>query len=142
MTRRGLQAHQVKVYGITVPLTGFESISCEEAQCQAYRNGWRTALLEGDGDFGDKSAYEIRHSKYSYIEERREDGFTVFTFAPGQTCFKGLAGAHKRRKPDAPEFYTVRDGRTGRVRQHNRPSDWVDDFANHQDTLVSAIEKG
>ena len=137
-----LRPHQTKVYGITVPLTEFVSVSCEEAGCRAYQNGWRTTLLEGDGDFGDQSAYQIRHSGYSFTEEKREDGFTVFTFAPGQRCFKGLAGAHKRRKPDAREIYVVRDGLTREARRHTRPSDWVDDFTNHQAKLADAIERG
>ncbi len=131
-----------KTYGIHVPLSQFVSVTCEEAQCQAYRNGWRTTLLEGDGDFGDKSAYQIRHSGYSFTEEKRGDGFTVFTFAPGQKCFRGLAGAHKKRRPDAKEFYVVRDGQTGQRRTHTGPSHWVEDFTEHQATLADAIERG
>ncbi len=137
-----LQRDQSKIYGIRVPLTGFETISCEAAGCQAYRNGWASPIHEGDRGIGDQWAYDIRHSGYKFTTHKREDGITVFTFAPGQTCFKGLAGAHKRKKPNALEVYTVTDGRTNQVRRHAQASDWVDEFANHQDTIVSAIERG
>ncbi len=137
-----LPEHMVRRYGIVVPLSEWEAVSCEVIGCRANQNGWTTRLLEGDHGFADQGAAMIRGSSYRYTEHREEDGVTAFVFAPGQTCFKGAGGGHRRRKPNARELYVVRDGRTGQRRDHTRPSDWVDDFANHQATLASAIERG
>lgn len=128
-----------KIYGIHVPMTSFRSVTCEQAGCQAFRNGWTTTLLLGDNDFADKSYYDIKRLGFKYTMERLEDGFTRFSFAPGQNCFRGRAGAHKRRIEGSNELFYVKD--RGEVVRRN-PSTWVDDFANHQITLSEALERG
>src|SRR5882757_4126115 len=96
-----------RMQGIYVPLSQFRQATCKEVNCKAYLNGWVSTVLEGDDDIGDQWAHIIRHSKMSYTEEKMPDGFTRFTFGPGQICFKGGGGKHRIRKPDARELYYV-----------------------------------
>jgi hypothetical protein len=63
----------------------------------------------------------------------------VFRFDSGQRCF----AEHQTN----PEQYGVRDGDwrgnpTGRVRAHQRPADWVEDFGEHQIRIADQQQKG
>lgn len=146
--------------------------NCEEVECEAYRNGWITIIDErhlperGDEelahlepeartaahvkalrrmvDQAQARAYYIRHlSGRNFLESVDEaTGKTVFDFAPGQECFS----PHKVRI-DKPEIYVVRGGDfrgnpTGDRRVHDRPEDWVEDFALHQDQVAAQQDRG
>jgi hypothetical protein len=132
---------KAKTYSLITPMSGMQSVTCQQIRCAKYTNGWVTRLLEGDGGMGDKLAYMVRHSGRKYTEVRDVDGFTVFTFEAGQMCFQGQAGQHKQRRPDAPEFYVVQNGRSRPV-QHRRVADWIDDFANHQLMVADRRKRG
>jgi hypothetical protein len=96
---------------------------------------------EGD-DLGQVQAHYIRHDRSRrHHEQRLPHGLTEFRFEPGTSCFE----AHRVRV-DRQEIYTVYPGdwrgKTGDVRRHTRPADWVDQFAEHQDRIKTRIERG
>lgn len=141
-----MPAHAYKTYAIVAPRsTHFVPASCAEVDCPHFLNGWQSVIDETT-ELGQRQAYYIRkQSGRAHREERRPDGLTVFTFEAGQPCFD--AGKHTRRL-DRPELYIVRDGdhrgnpRGTEARQHARPQDWVEDFAEHQQALADEHQKG
>lgn len=132
-------ASAYQTYGIHArPDTG-EVAACHEVGCEAWRNGWETAVDEGT-DLGRAQAAYIRHgSRRTFTETRTGGGLTVFRFESGQRCF-----AEHRTKRD---LFTSRDGDwrgnpTGRVYVHTRPEDWVEDFAEHEGRLADLRQRG
>lgn len=149
-----------KTYQVASPLaTHHRDATCVEVDCEQRRNGWRTVVDERT-DLGMRQAAYIRsacrpeglvlaaghHAAVDgprrYIETR-EGPMTVFTFAPGHECF-----ATHRVPLERPELYVVRDGdwrgnpRGTGPRQHSRPELWLEDFAEHQDRIHTAIDRG
>lgn len=117
--------------------------SCAEVECGAHLHGWRSVFDESTELGRQQADYVRRQSGRAYREERDERGLTVFTFEAGQNCF--ALGKHQVRT-GRPELYVVRGGdwraNTGVIRRHTRPEDWVEDFAEHQDRIATAIEQG
>lgn len=79
--------------------------------------------------------------------DRTYNGYlTLFSFEAGQEPFSGPQ--HEHTVPiGRPELFIVRGGDwrgnpTGEHRQHTRPEDWVDDFANNQLSVAQQIQKG
>jgi hypothetical protein len=68
----------------------------------------------------------------------------VAVFEAGQPCFPPASTAPLAR----PELYVVRDGdrrgnpRGTKARLHQRPELWQEDFAEHQQTLADAQQRG
>lgn len=139
-----MPAVNYKTYEIAAPRkTHWRPATCEEVDCQAMANGWRTAVDEST-DLGQKQAHYIRKvSRRSFTEGRSELGLTEFLFGPGQQCF----GTHQVQL-GRPEFFLVRGGDYRgnplgtATRRHTRPDDWVDDFATHQQHIADEIQKG
>lgn len=139
-----LPASAVKTYAISSPLaTHFRPGSCAEANCAAHRLGWTTSVDEAT-ELGRRQAHYIRsESGRKFTPTRTEAGLTVFTFEAGQKCFQ------QHQIPlDRPEVYTVRDGdwrgnpRGTETRVHPRAETWVEEFAENQDRLATAMERG
>ena len=141
-----LPAAAMKTYQILAPAgTHWRAATCAEVDCGAYLHGWATRVDEAT-DMGARQAHYIRRqSGRAFSAARDEAGLTVFTFPPGQRCFR--ASDHRVRL-DRAEFFVVRDGdwrgnpRGTQPRQHVRAADWVDDFANHQQALANRLERG
>jgi hypothetical protein len=131
-----------KTYQLSAPRgTHWRPSTCDEADCEFYVNGWSTAIDEST-ELGKGQAYYIRNQSGRRFTEDRHGSLTTFRFEAGQTCF-----AEHEARLDRPELYIVRGGDwrgnpTGEVRQHTRASDWVDDFADHQQTLADRINQG
>lgn len=137
-----LPASAKKTYSIKAPLaTHWRKATCAEIACGGYENGWVSPIDETT-ERGQRQAHYIRAlSGRQFTEETSEQGLTLFTFEAGQTCFT------PHEVPlDMPELFIVRDGdlreNRGNVRVHQRPEDWADDFATHQQKIADAIEKG
>ncbi|PXY27436.1 hypothetical protein [Prauserella muralis] len=134
----------MKTYSIIAPEeTHWRQATCAEAGCGHHLRGWRTTVDERT-DLGQFQADYIRKSSGRAFSEHRDDsGMTVFTFEPGQACF---AAAQHRVRVDRQELFVVRGGdhrgSTGLIRQHTRPEDWVEDFAEHQTKLAEVINQG
>jgi hypothetical protein len=78
---------------------------------------------------------------------------TEFSFPPGQRCFSTVVRSDRvvaghPMRIDRPELFLVSDGDWrgnpyGTAPYvHTRPEDWVDDFANHQNALAEAAQRG
>ncbi|WNI19173.1 hypothetical protein [Actinacidiphila sp. ITFR-21] len=131
-----------KSYVISQPLaTHWRRATCEEVGCDKFANGWRVRV-EG---LPAEQLNAVRNSGRSYQELRVADGETYLDFAAGQPCFSTTQ--HRAPLGKAP-LYLVRDGDTRgnprgtRARLHQRPDFWVEDFAEHQQTLADAQRQG
>lgn len=132
-----------KTYQIVAPIpTHFRPATCREVECAGYVNGWRTTVLPDSP----QANYIRRNSGRQFSETKNSngDGTVVFTFPPGQTCFR--ASEHRVSLEREP-LYVVSGGdargnplRTPAVR--HRAADWVDDFAEHQQAIADRIKQG
>lgn len=137
-----MSAAAYKTYEIRSPLaTHFRPATCAEVDCPQYLNGWRVNnealtpdLRHAVATSGRKFRLEVISASESWL-----------VFEAGQPCFK--ASQHRTRLERAP-LYLVRDGdhrgnpRGTKARLHQRPENWVEDFAEHQQKLADEIEKG
>lgn len=134
-----LPADAYQTYSITSPQDRTVKAACQQVGCEAWRQGWESAIDESTNLGSMQAAYIRQSSGRTFREMKRADGATVFRFESGQRCFT----EHKTR----PEIYAVRDGDwrgnpTGRTRTHTRPQDWVEDFGEHQLKLVDQQKEG
>jgi len=131
-----------KTYEMRSPLaTHFRPGTCAEAQCAHYLNGWQVHV--------EKLTAELLHaaktSGRKYTEQQLAPGQTYLVFEAGQPCFRHR---EHRIRVDRPPLYVVRDGdyrgnpRRTKARLHQRPENWVEDFATHQQAIADEIEKG
>ena len=132
-----------KTYAVVSPLTThLRPATCAEVDCPHYVNGWRVRLESLTTDLQQAA----RNSGRKFVEQRVAEGETWLVFEAGQACFK--AREHRTRIADRPPLYVVRDGdhrgnpRRTKARLHQRPEDWVESFAEHQQKLRDEIEKG
>ncbi len=129
-----LPSKHFKTYEIIAPLsTHFRPATCEEVQCAAYVNGWRT-IVPADS----QAALYIRSgSSGRRFEAHIDDTMAAFVFEPGQKCF----AADKHRVPlEREPLYVARggDARGNPLRErrvHTRAEDWTEDFAGHLDRV-------
>ena len=137
-----LPVTSMKTYAISSPLsTHWRPATCAEVECPEFVHGWRT-IVPSDSAAADY----IRHDRTRRHAETHPDaGLACFTFEPGQ---HGFSPQHDHQvRTGRPEKYLVRGGDwrgnpAGDRRVLGRAADWVDDFANHQDRLQTAIERG
>lgn len=126
-------------YQVLAPLsTHFRPATCEEVDCEAYRNGWRVRI-EG---LAPAMLHAARTCGRRYRELQVAQGETWLVYEPGQPCLK--ATTHTTRL-DRPEIYLRRPGDwrgLGEAYRHSRPEHWVDDFATHQQQLADRLERG
>ena len=151
-----LPAIVMKTYSIDAPQsTHFRRASCAEMACPNFVRGWCVAVPPDA--MGQQIDYAVQHSGKTFRKltvdeaEIAQPGVNfagslyVYFFAPGQECFDGEAGRHQTRI-DRPEIFSVRGGdwraQTTPPRRHTRAADWVDDFADHQDRLATALQHG
>lgn len=132
-----------KTYQIVTPLhSHFRPATCAEVECEAHAHGWITRVDEAT-ELGQRQAHYIRQqSGRAFREQREASGLTSFVFQAGQKCFQ-----QHRVRLERPEIYVRRDGDwrgnpTGNVVRHQRPADWQEDFAEHQDRIATELERG
>lgn len=124
----------------------YRKATCAEIECPHWRDGWTFSveMLEADPQLN----YIARHSNKRFTE-RTHEGKKYLVFSPGQACF--AAGSHRISIDEQPRLWVGRgDWRTWDprtvlprdAREFSRADDWVDDFANHQDKLNTAYERG
>lgn len=143
-----LPAHAMKTYSVIAPRsTHFRAVTCREANCPNFANGWRVHLQRIQS--WPNGAQLIAHIKtcgkrYTLLEVSADE--TWFVFEAGQTCFDGDAGRHQTRV-GKPELFVVRGGDwRGNPRGdrfvHASAADWVDDMQNHRDKLAREVAQG
>jgi hypothetical protein len=138
----GLPVTAMKSYTVAMPLaTHFRPATCAEYECPDYLHGWVTVVP------ADSPAAEyIRHDRSRrWTEARQPGGLAEFAFEAGQQGFAGPR--HEHLVPNGrPERFIERGGDhrgnpRGDVREHSADT-WTDSFANHQDRLSTAHERG
>lgn len=130
-----------QTFQISAPVeTHWRPATCAEVNCPQYLNGWRVRL---DG-LPEADRWAIHESGRKY--ERREiaAGETWLVFEAGQACF---AASEHKLPLGKPELFVVRGGDwrgnpTGEAYRHKRAEDWVDQFANNQDKIAEAVQRG
>jgi hypothetical protein len=121
----------------TVPAT------CEEVECAQYLRGWKIKLDLGT-ELGQRQAHYIKYSSgRSFTHQSLGDGLVELTFRANQPCFQ-----QHRMAVERDPIFRVRGGdqrgnplRTP-TRVHKKPEFWVEEFAENQDRIASAINKG
>jgi hypothetical protein len=113
--------------------------SCAEVACEMHIHGWRTKVTpDHDQDAAARLAYLRNDTGRHFVESEETDVFgarmIVFTFPPGQTCFR-------EHWTEVQTLYVVRDwrGTTAMApwRRHSGPDPWVDECATNQDALAA-----
>lgn len=132
-----------KTYRIASPVsTHYRPATCAEVDCKAFREGWtyKKSDLEREN-----LLYAVTHAGKRYRETNVDESpDTYLVFEPGQICFQ--ARMH-RISLDRPEFYFAGRGdfrsfSHRRATQFDKPEDWVDSFAHHQDIINRVVEEG
>lgn len=125
-----------KTYQLAAPLaTHFRPGRCEEVNCRAYQNGWKSVIDESSAMGQMQADYIRKSSGRGFTETKEADGMTHFVFQAGQQCFS------KHSVPlERPAIFVVRDGDyrgnpTGNRRLHTQPEDWVEDFSEQLDKI-------
>lgn len=138
-----LPVESVQTYSIAAPVkTHYRPGSCAEANCPNMANGWRTVIDE-TSDLGQRQAHYIRkEAGRRYTETRGEAGLTTFEFPAGQSCF-----TQHQISLERPALFLMRGGDwrgnpRSETQRFDRPDQWVDDFATHQQTLADRLQQG
>lgn len=132
-----------KTFAVSSPLaTHTRRTTCADVECPRHANGWKTVIDPGT-DLGARQLQYIRlHSGRAYVDvSAPEEAMVTLLFPPGQQCFE------EHRVPlDRPANYLTRDGdwraHLGGVRVYDRPDQWADDFATHQDAIAGTVRRG
>lgn len=128
----------MQTYQVLLPLkTHWRAATCAEVNCPHYLNGWRTRVV---ADSPDERA--VRASGRKWVSRTTDGGFVVYDFAAGTRCFK--ADIH-RVQLDRPALFVRRMGDwrwSGQPQVFDRPDQWVDHFATHQDRLSRKVNGG
>lgn len=139
-----IPARAMQTFQVTAPIsTHTRKATCEEAECAQYVRGWRMKL-DLATDLGQKQAHYIKYSSgRSYRVVGQRDGLVELEFSANQPCFQ-----EHRVRIDRPEIYRVKGGdHRGNplktvTRVHKKPEFWVEEFAENQARIKTAIEKG
>lgn len=106
--------------------THWRTISCKEADCPHYLEGWITVVPTDS-----IQAEYIRHKSGRHFTEKKiEGGLVEFHFSPGQACFgeshDGLRheSSPHRRPLDKQEIFIHRTMMGDRI--HKRSEDWTE----------------
>lgn len=139
-------AHAYKTYGMSMPLrTHWRQVSCEEIGCEAYLHGW-VSTFDVSTELGQRQFAFCRMDRTrSYSLQRPSVSLVKLVYAPGNTCFR--RDEHRVPLQRPARFYVAGGDFRGNprgipLRVHQRAEDWCEDFAEHQDRLSAAIERG
>jgi hypothetical protein len=132
-----LDPYAYDTYAIRMPRSTHQRIAtCEEVECAAWQNGWRTAVPNAS-----PQAQYIRAKSERAFTEERDGALVVFTFKPGQRCF--ASDTHRVVLEREPVFLKQRgDWRTSGQMKALEPTQWLDEFAGNQERLSALHEAG
>jgi hypothetical protein len=141
---RKLGPEAFQTFGIVAPKeTHTVPATCEEVECEQHIRGWMMKL-DVTTDMGQKQAYYIKHhSGRAYEVTELRDGLATYMFRPGQECFQ----EHRRDIERDPIFRVKGGDARGNplrlpTRVHKKPEFWVEEFAENQQKIADAVEKG
>jgi hypothetical protein len=132
----------------------FRPITCAQAECEAFRNGWVTIV---SANMADQVRTIARDTGRHFVEAPGGPGLVAFTFPPGQEGFKGGDHDHVERI-DVVQTFSKQDGHAEIGVNSRRQAEWfwqpsgdrrklsaqtwVDDFGEHQERLAAEAQKG
>lgn len=130
-----------KTYQIAAPLsTHWRPATCAEVGCEQYENGWQIRV-EG---LDEEDLYLATHCGRAWKQVTVAPGETYLIFAAGQACFRSTT--HRVRVAREERFIVSGGDWRGNPRQERREhlnaDDWQEDFAEHQDRIITAYERG
>jgi hypothetical protein len=134
-----------KSYSMRAPFrTHWRPATCEEYECEAFRNGFVTTV-DLNTDLGQKQYNYLSHDKSrSYHMQRVSMTLVKFVYGPGNRCFNSQG--HRVPVGRPPRLLVVggdwRGNPRGDRRVHSNVDDWVDDARNHQDKIARIIQRG
>lgn len=133
-----------KTYGWSAPLAShWRRATCAEFECDAYRFGW-VSTVDLSTELGQQQAHFMTHDRSRSCRQEPLGGpLLQFIYGPGNTCFR----VDEHRVPiGRPPLFTLTGAhwlaRQGPARTYRSPEDWAEDFAEHQDRIATAIERG
>lgn len=138
---------QYKTYQILAPTSShFRVATCEEMGCEKFVNGFKV-LVDELTDLGKAQAVFIRSDRTRPVpgEFKTTTGITEFTYPAGTKC---MAYFQHKTRIERDELFYVRDGdrrgnpRGTAPRLHKNAAEWQEDFAEHQDKIHDALERG
>lgn len=128
---------------IAPPSTHTRPARCEEVECEAHANGWRTAV-DVTTPLGVRQANYIYQKSARHFTYEPGEGAVTFTFPAGQQCF-----AQHRVRLEREPLYVVRNGWAREpseplrdYRTHHRGEFWVDEFQESTGQIADARERG
>ena len=138
-----LPAGKMKTYQLLMPVSShFRRATCEEVGCENQQVGWETYIDEST-ELGKRQAAYIRQdSGRRFAESKDRTGITIFDFPAGQTCFEEHYASLEREPIHIVRGGDRRGNPTGFKQRHANAQDWVEDFAEHQQKIADAVEKG
>lgn len=130
-----------KTWQIAAPIsTHWRPASCEEANCEQYRNGWQ---VRAEG----LTAQELHlatHCGRKYRLAAVAAGESYLVYEAGQPCFR--SGTHRVRIEREERFLVTGGDWRGNPRQerreHHNAAEWQEEMAGHLDQLHTAYERG
>ena len=133
------EVHRYQTYSITAGSDVTVVAACKDVGCPHWAHGWETTVDERTSLGQAQAAYIRTRSGRTQTERKTAEGLTVFRFEAFQRCFQ----EHRTR----PDVFTRRHGDwrgnpSGQSYQHTHAMDWVEDFAENQQRLNDAIQKG
>lgn len=135
--RPALESRAYDTYAIRMPRnTHQRPATCEEAECFAWMNGWKTVVPNAS-----PQAQYIRAKSDRHFTEDTDGELVTFTFFPGQRCF--ASDKHRVLLERPPVFMkTHGDWRSSGQMKPLEPAQWLDEFAGNQQRLSALHEKG
>ena len=144
MAIRKLGAESFQTFQIVAPKdTHTVPATCEDVECAQYKNGWMMKI-DISTPLGQQQARYIKYdSGRSYTVHDQSDGLVTLHFRSGQPCFQ----EHRRAIERDPGFRVTGGDKRGNplrlpTRVHKKPEFWVEEFAENQQTIADAVEKG
>jgi hypothetical protein len=136
-----------KTYTMSSPFAShWRKATCEEYECQDFLCGF-VITIDFSNDLGLRQLeYLTKKDRDRKYHMQRTGPYEIkLVYGPGNPCVR----RDDHRVPlDRPPFYLVSEGdwrgnpRRVRPRIHQKPEDWVDEFATHQIAISEAMKRG
>ena len=140
-SRLDMARHYV-TFGLRAPITRYRVASCEEAECEHNRMGFRV-VCDMATPLGRERAAYLRSGIHgrAYSEHQEGRGTRVFfSFAPGTQCF-----AEHRVPLERHVAHVIRRGMPGRPMGGTEtvdPLEWHERLGENQETLRDLQQRG
>lgn len=135
-----LPVQAYETYGIFRPLRSHtRRATCREVECGAMQRGWVTRV-DTSSALGARQANYIRLASGRHFNVEQQGDVASFYFPAGQQCF-----AEHRVTLERDPFFIKRGGDWRAQTSETvtmRPTDWVDDFADHQQGIADRRKRG